>query len=134
MQPCRSLPSSRACRHCCRVCDRAVGERRATVSVAGIHKHQRWCGRTAHKIHTRAINTKKKTASRHPLLRKKHCVRARPSCSICLLAQDRLKIIYQKKKNMVSIAPARTETVGHRNSVWSICDQHIATSAFLCSS
>lgn len=89
MQPCRSLPWSRACRQCCRVCERAVGERRATESVVGIHKHHRWCGRTAHKIHTRAINTMKNTVSPpHPtprtLLRKKRCIIAPLFCTISI--------------------------------------------------
>lgn len=66
MQPCRSLPWSRACRQCCRVCERAVGERRTTESVASIHKHHHWCGRIAHKIHTRAINTMENTVPPQP--------------------------------------------------------------------
>lgn len=58
MQPCRNLPPSWACRQCHWVCDRAVGERSTTESIASTHKLYRWCGQVhiVHKIHRYAIN------------------------------------------------------------------------------
>lgn len=61
MQPCRSLLQRWACRQCCWMCDRAVGERCTTESIASIHKLYHWCEDlpTVHKIHRYAINRTK---------------------------------------------------------------------------
>lgn len=61
MRPCRGLLPSRACRQRHWVCDRAVGERCTTESIASIHKLHHWCRdvHTVHKICGNAINRTK---------------------------------------------------------------------------
>lgn len=50
MRPCRGLLPSWACRQRHWVCDRAVGERCTTESIASIHKLHHWC-RDVHTVH-----------------------------------------------------------------------------------
>lgn len=51
MRPCRGLLLRRACPQCHWECDRAVGRRHTTESIARIYKLHHWCG-TAQTIHT----------------------------------------------------------------------------------
>lgn len=61
MWPCRGLLPSWACRQRHWVCDRAVGERCTTESIASIHKLHHWCRdvHTVHKICGNAISRTK---------------------------------------------------------------------------
>lgn len=143
MRPCRSLLPSWACRQCCWVCDRAVGERCTTESIASIHKLHHWCGdvHTVHKIHRYAINrTKNPIFSTLPPFQNSQCLTPalspaqylNPSCNIqvywnCMEEKQ----CYLPHAHSRAHTNTNTATIKQCHSHCSIQYQHtVTTSAF----
>lgn len=139
MQPCRSLPSSWACRQCRQVYDRAVGER-CTTKSGSIHKHHHWSA-DVHYIYSYA-NTEFRafppaTFLKYHAILHVSCTISNPSrniqSKIHLLEQHGHKTYYlphaQKSKHVYTHRH-KTWTIKHHHSHNSIQYQHTITTAF----